>query len=187
MGKKLLTLCAAIGLLIGAVHFAVAQVGGGVYSPSGLLYAQDGSATAPSVTFQSDPDTGFFSQGANVLGFTLGGTSYWTFAADQFKSRSASKTCWTSGTASTTSDLCLARVAAGVVGVGASSSNTTNGEMRTTTYSAAKISDPGTAPGAALVKIIAVAGTNAGSCKLVAYAGTSTTPVTIVDNVGSGC
>ena len=31
------------------------------------------------------------------------------------------------------------------------------------------------------------AGTNAGSCKLVAYAGSSNTPVTIVDNVGAGC
>lgn len=50
-----------------------------------------------------------------------------------------------------------------------------------------KITSPGTAPGAGFGKMEWVAGTNAGTCKLIAYAGTSTTPVTIVDNVGSGC
>lgn len=54
-------------------------------------------------------------------------------------------------------------------------------------FGLAKITDPGTAPGAGITKIHAMAGTNAGTCKLVAYAGTSTTPVTIVDNIGSGC
>lgn len=51
----------------------------------------------------------------------------------------------------------------------------------------AKISPTGLAPSAGFLKIEAVAGTAGGSCKLIAYAGTSTTPVTIVDNVGSGC
>lgn len=51
----------------------------------------------------------------------------------------------------------------------------------------AKISDPSTSPGAANLKMFAVAGTNAGSCKIIAYAGTSTTPVVVADNVGSGC
>lgn len=45
----------------------------------------------------------------------------------------------------------------------------------------------GVAPGAGMLKMEVTAGTNAGSCKIIAYAGTSTTPVTIVDNVGSGC
>ncbi len=50
-----------------------------------------------------------------------------------------------------------------------------------------KISASGTLPGAGFLKIEAVAGTAGGSCKIIAYAGTSATPVTIVDNVGSGC
>jgi hypothetical protein len=50
-----------------------------------------------------------------------------------------------------------------------------------------KVTASGTAPGAGLVKIEVVAGINAGSCKLQAYAGTSATPVTILDNIGSGC
>ncbi len=50
-----------------------------------------------------------------------------------------------------------------------------------------KISASGSAPGAAVLKLAAVAGTNAGTCKIIAYAGTSTTPTTLVDNVGSGC
>jgi hypothetical protein len=50
-----------------------------------------------------------------------------------------------------------------------------------------KISDPGIAPGAGLVQITAAAGTNAGTCKIVLRAGTSSTPVTLIDNIGSGC
>lgn len=49
-----------------------------------------------------------------------------------------------------------------------------------------KITASGTAPGAAGGKFELVCGTNAGSAKLIAYAGTSTTPVTILDNIGSG-
>lgn len=43
------------------------------------------------------------------------------------------------------------------------------------------------APGAGLGELMWVAGTNAGTCKLVGLAGTSATPTTIVDNVGAGC
>ena len=50
-----------------------------------------------------------------------------------------------------------------------------------------KIAATGTAPGAGYAKFEWVAGTNGGSCKMIAYAGTSTTPVTVIDNVGSGC
>lgn len=50
-----------------------------------------------------------------------------------------------------------------------------------------KIAASGTAPGAGIGKLAVVAGTNANTCKLIMYAGTSTTPVTIVDNVGTGC
>lgn len=44
-----------------------------------------------------------------------------------------------------------------------------------------------TAPGAGKADMRWVAGTNAGTCKLVSNAGTSATEVTIVDNVGGGC
>ncbi len=49
-----------------------------------------------------------------------------------------------------------------------------------------KATDPGSAAGAGYCKTYWVAGTAGGSGKLVAYCGTSTTPVTIVDNVGTG-
>ena len=48
-------------------------------------------------------------------------------------------------------------------------------------------SAPAAGPGAGIVKVFAVAGTNAGSCKIQAQAGTSATPVTLADNIGSGC
>jgi hypothetical protein len=54
----------------------------------------------------------------------------------------------------------------------------------------AKVAASGSAPGAAGLKFAAVCGSGAGTLKIIAYAGTSTTPVTIVDNVGAsatGC
>ena len=44
----------------------------------------------------------------------------------------------------------------------------------------------GTAPGGGFIKFGAVCGTNAGTAKIVVYGGTSTTPVTLLDNIGSG-
>jgi hypothetical protein len=42
------------------------------------------------------------------------------------------------------------------------------------------------APGAGNLRMEVVCGTNAGKAKLQAYAGTSPTPVVILDNIGSG-
>jgi hypothetical protein len=50
----------------------------------------------------------------------------------------------------------------------------------------AKASGSATAPGAGFARLGFVNGTTAGTAKLVAYAGTSTTPTTIVDNIGAG-
>lgn len=71
---------------------------------------------------------------------------------------------------------------AGGMNLGATLTTLTAGE-----FGVNKISASGTAPGAGTAKMAWVAGTNSGSCKLISYAGTSTTPVTIVDNVGAGC
>jgi hypothetical protein len=50
----------------------------------------------------------------------------------------------------------------------------------------AKESASGSAPGTSGGIVQLVCGTNSGSAKLIALAGTSTTPVTILDNIGSG-
>lgn len=49
-----------------------------------------------------------------------------------------------------------------------------------------KGTDGADAPGAGFVRLVWIAGTNPGTAKLLAYAGTSNTPSTIVDNVGGG-
>lgn len=65
---------------------------------------------------------------------------------------------------------------------------TTNGLLQINTrYQMAKTAAFGAAPGAGLARFEVVTGTTGGSCKLQVYAGTSATPVTIIDNVGSGC
>jgi hypothetical protein len=48
-------------------------------------------------------------------------------------------------------------------------------------------SAPGIAAGAGNVEIFTVAGTNDGTCKIEAIAGTGTTPVVLADNIGTGC
>lgn len=50
-----------------------------------------------------------------------------------------------------------------------------------------KTANSATAPGAGFLKLESLAGTTGGTCKVVAYAGTSTTPIVLIDNVGSGC
>lgn len=76
----------------------------------------------------------------------------------------------------------LAGFGASKLSIGATGATASAGELVL-----AKETASGTAPTAAFLKIEAVAGTNAGSCKIIAYAGTSTTPVTVADNIGSGC
>ena len=49
-----------------------------------------------------------------------------------------------------------------------------------------KVTAAAAAPGATFGKLALINGTTAGTAKLVAYAGTSATPVTIVDNIGAG-
>lgn len=49
-----------------------------------------------------------------------------------------------------------------------------------------KITTSAAAPGAANARLEVVCGTNAGTAKIIAYGGTSTTPATVLDNIGSG-
>lgn len=53
-------------------------------------------------------------------------------------------------------------------------------------FELAKMTDPATAPGADHAVLRVRCGTNAGTARLIVYAGTSTTPITITDNIGSG-
>ncbi len=45
-----------------------------VINNSGQTQFADGAAATPSITFTSDPDTGFYSDGADIIGITAGGT-----------------------------------------------------------------------------------------------------------------
>jgi hypothetical protein len=50
-----------------------------------------------------------------------------------------------------------------------------------------KTANSASGPGAGHLKLEVLAGTTGGTCKLIAFAGTSATPVTVLDNIGSGC
>lgn len=62
-----------------------------------------------------------------------------------------------------------------------------SGNETSNTHIMPKITATAAAPGAGKLQFEVVAGTTGGTCKIIAYAGTSTIPVTIVDNVGAGC
>ena len=51
------------------------------FTSAGQLKGPDGTGTAPAYTFNSDPNTGMFSGGADVLKFTTGGTNGLTINA----------------------------------------------------------------------------------------------------------
>lgn len=50
-----------------------------------------------------------------------------------------------------------------------------------------KLSTAPNAIGSGICQLFAIAGTSAGTCKLQLQCGTSSTPMTIIDNVGAGC
>ena len=100
-----------------------------------------------------------------------------------------------------TKDAGISRLAAGSVGIGNGTQGDVSGSIQAAKHQVGsgtaltlaagelgfnKITASGSAAGASGGKMELVCGTNAGSAKLIAYAGTSTTPVTILDNIGSG-
>lgn len=89
-----------------------------------------------------------------------------------------------SGTAGNTATVAAAFQVknAGGVTVGATIGTSNPGEL-ILNRATASASAPGAGAGG---KLAVVCGTNAGTAKIVAYAGTSTTAVTVVDNIGSG-
>ena len=62
-----------------------------VVAGSGDIYAQSGSAAAPSLSFASDSTTGFFRQAASVIGFTLGGSERWRMGGNVLQANSSSQ------------------------------------------------------------------------------------------------
>lgn len=83
---------------------------------------------------------------------------------------------------------CFASGISGQNASGISVVPTTTLGVITTPIQGSKLSgSPSVAPGAGVCQFFYVAGTNVGSCKLQVQCGTSSTPVLIVDNVGSGC
>lgn len=169
--------------------------------------AQSNTWTAPIVansfspTSSTVPVNGYYLSSANQLGISANSVVTMTITSSQMNAKIAmtgNAAGWEllSGATSSTAPVLVPNRGDTTTGFGAQASGNANviiGGAENTRWITAggeqrvKGTDPGSAPGAAFAKTYWVTGTNAGSCKLVGYAGTSTTPVTIVDNVGSGC
>jgi hypothetical protein len=127
-----------------------------------------------------------WSGAGNAWNFDTTGKSW--FFGNVSGGSAAAYLCGNTGTAGATAGTdtqvgCgLSITSGGVAVIGVVSATGSRGELGFD-----KLTASGTAPGAGSAKMAWVAGTVAGSCKLISYAGTSTTPVTIVDSVGAGC
>ena len=164
----------------------------------------DYGVTAASTWSLFDP---FSTNSHAILGgqsLVINGTSGATMAGASF-TIGWSNSSLVSG--STTTDTAFSRTAAGAVALGNGTAGDKTGDLAhrnlissgyhmigsatALTLSAgevglAKITASGSAPGAAGGKFELVCGTSAGTAKLIVYAGTSTTPSTILDNIGAG-
>lgn len=88
----------------------------GTLTPSGVILAADGDAGTPSISFAADTDTGMFRRGANLFGFSTGGTSRMVLGSGGAEVQAAGGYYWSSTTdPSATPDLGLLRDAANVL------------------------------------------------------------------------
>jgi hypothetical protein len=147
--------------------------------------ANSGTPVAQTIQFQSGSGTNISGQNAIILGSlsTGTGTDGDIILQTGVKNGGSNATAATATTALTIKGETQNINVATALTVGSSTAAT----LSTGETAGTKISASGTAPGAGYAKFEWTAGTTGGSCKLISYAGTSPTPVTIVDNVGSGC
>lgn len=147
------------------------------------------------------PTNGIYLPSANTVGFSANSTQIATMTSTVLKSVST-----TASTTSTTGALQSAGGlgVAGDIYAGASINSGTSVTATTLVRGAnivtgassltlttgavglSKMTASASAPGAGGAKMELVCGTNAGTAKVIVYAGTSTTAVTIADNIGSG-
>lgn len=157
----------------------------------------NGTAAAPSMAFSNFPGLGFFSfQGGNEVGFSLNGSA----ATNIIFGTGIKIAAGSSLSFGDNADLDLASLdtiiardnaantlamrngtALQTLVLGQGNAALAGGQIKAGRDASAVV-----APGAGLGMLRWEAGTNAGTLKLVAYSGTSTTGVTIVDNVGAG-
>jgi hypothetical protein len=177
------------GATIGSNALAVAGITS--LGNGNLIVAANGSLTITGGNFSTGGNSVFVSSGTGFLSNFNGGVVGWT----------------NSSSASGTLDTGFSRDTGGIIDVGTGAQGSKAGSINLTNLTAsgdqmigsatpltlvageqgfAKIAASGSAPGAAGAKISWVCGTNSGTAKMVASAGTSIPPVTIIDNVGGG-
>lgn len=179
---------------------------GSVTNPAttGIVFVGSSNSTALKVNSNGDQlsTSNTFLAGANVqLDAGVGFVGRSAGISARLGAGSIGYAFTSTGDGAGTVDTNLSRISAGVVGVGTGAAGSVAGGLHagmlqaslgtalTLTQGAigmSKMTASGSAPGASGLKLEVVCGTNAGSAKITALAGTSTTPVTVLDNIGSG-
>lgn len=173
--------------------------------------AQATATTA--VTFSGETQDAVFTPGTNrflIVNRQSGGGNYFAVDNQAGNVLVTSVAMWGWSSSSTNAfggtDTTFSRVSAGLMQIGTTAANalgsinlanlTASGKimigsasslaLNTGEVGMATIAASGSAPGPSGGKFEMICGTNSGSIKLIMYGGTSTTPITIVDNVGAG-
>lgn len=154
------------------------------------LLGVNGSNTAPAYSFTAEAGDGFYRRSSGVLTFVHGTVNHIEFIMNgesSIRLASDGSFYWTAGDATVGPDTTINRAAAGQVKIqdslqlGSTTLTLTAGAL-----GLPKMTASASAPGASGSKLEVVCGTNSGTAKLVMYAGTSGTAVTVIDNVGAG-
>lgn len=170
---------ASLAALVASVPVEASEtlfgVTNGTNTFTGVQAFAPGSAAAPALANSSALTTGLYWPSTIQMAIAISAGLKFQFTSSFLGMGSGQSVSWfPTASISGSADTSISRLGVGLVGI--------NGQL-----AIPKVSGTGTAPGAGQLKLEVVAGTNAGSCKIQAYAGTSTTPVTVLDNVGSGC
>lgn len=97
----------------------------GATAVTALQFLADGSVSAPSHSFASETNSGWFRQQAGIIGFGIGGSYLQQHTATRIGYAPAISLGWASGAPNSFSnDTSLNRISAGVLGVGTSGSST---------------------------------------------------------------
>src|SRR3989304_6968433 len=157
------------------------------------VLAINGGHGSPSISFTAQPAMGFFRNGTDQLVYTIDSITRWLTNGANIVQRGGGGFAWSAGDPLVDAvDITLTRDAANILALRDGTNAMTyrigqgNAALAAGRLSMGRDAGAAVAPGAGFGMLRWEAGTNAGTLKLVAYAGTSTTGVTIVDNVGAG-
>ena len=100
---------------------------------TGELLFSSGSASAPSIGFSAETNTGFYRFGSGQTAYTVSGQARFNFASSVAIFQSTYALSWSSSSAVSSVDTGLSRISAGIIGVGTGAAGSIAGGLQAAT------------------------------------------------------